>query len=187
MTRGVRLPSVADLRQHALDLAVAFNVKLVEDASIKPEEARAHGAPCLTGGIVRVAPIIDVTTYAVALHELGHCAAPLGRIDPSLVDGIVGKMPPSRVLVAEEAAWEWAEYHALDWTDAMTGVRDFALATYRAAVEEQRVIEALAALFGGLGQTPAKPEPPKTPTVRVNEDAEDFASGISLDDWGRRR
>ena len=53
-----------------------------------------------------IRPVKSSITYAVALHEIGHCA--------------VGKIAPKVGRLSEEgAAWQWAMRNANDWTDAM--------------------------------------------------------------------
>lgn len=86
---------------------------------------------------INAAPVTDETTYAVALHELGHLLAPLGRVD--LIEGSLtyrttgrpGTLRDVRLSIeAERAAWEWAHDFALEWTEVMTYVETFAMATY---------------------------------------------------------
>ena len=55
---------------------------------------------------IRIRPVKSSVTYAIALHELGHCA--VGMISPK-----VGR------LSEEGAAWKWAMDNANDWTDTM--------------------------------------------------------------------
>jgi hypothetical protein len=64
------------------------------------------------------APIRSAISYAVALHEIGHC---LGRYQRS-----------SRAIIRETWAWDWAQRNALAWTPAMERHATSSLAWYRA-------------------------------------------------------
>ena len=124
-----------DLKAHAHALAKGFDVRLIEAAALKPEEA-------LGLSHVRVAlcsPIVDETTYAVALHEIGHLAAPLG-----IVRGQVAAPHQNVLRIEEDAAWAWAKHYALEWTPAMDAVATWARGTY---------------------DTPVAPPPPAAPPV----------------------
>jgi hypothetical protein len=112
------------LQSHARELAVAFKCRLVESSQLEPHEAFA--SPRIR--VVFCHPVIDETTYAVALHELGHLAAPLG-----VLTGIVPGDPSNLCLDQEDAAWEWARHYALVWTPAMQAVRSWAEGTYQRA------------------------------------------------------
>ena len=114
-------PTALDLQAHARQLSTAFDVRLIEAAALKPEEA-------LSLSHLRVAlchPIIDETTYAVALHEMGHLAAPCGVLR-SVVNGDISRLMRDE----EEAAWAWARHYALVWTPAMEAVATWAEGTY---------------------------------------------------------
>jgi hypothetical protein len=54
---------------------------------------------------ITIAPVRSLTSYATAMHEIGHI---LGRYQRS-----------RRVMVREGWAWEWARANALLWTPAM--------------------------------------------------------------------
>lgn len=112
---------------HARAVAAAFSVALVE-TQMAPEDAKA-GKGRAVGGVVFCAPVTDDTTYAVAMHELGHVLSPLG----SLGHDRVAAAPTAAwrlKLTEEHAAWEWAQHYALDWTPAMDAVKAWALSTY---------------------------------------------------------
>jgi len=111
-------------REHAYQLAQAFGVRLEEHAEAQPHQALA--IPALRA--VVVAPIIEETTYAVALHELGHILAPLGAVAGTT----------NLELDAEDAAWAWAEHHALEWTPVMARVRRWCEGTYHAYADAER-------------------------------------------------
>jgi hypothetical protein len=110
--------SPAVLRDHAYALAKAFGVLLLEGSELKgaPEAAFAE----LTTRTVVVAPITDESTYAIALHELGHLEAPLGQLRGS----------PGLQREAEDAAWAWAKHYALVWTPFMQHVATWARRSY---------------------------------------------------------
>ncbi len=118
-------PAPQVLRQHARDLAAAFAVRLVETPDIKPDDARA--LPHLR--LALCAPVIDETTYAVALHEIGHLAAPSGVLRAAGATGDEGNLKRDE----EAAAWAWARHYALIWTPLMDSVARWAENTYAAA------------------------------------------------------
>lgn len=124
------------LAAHARELAMTFGIHVRIDATLAPDDA---GAGTLRSALpkaerrrcVKYKPITDETSYAVAMHELGHCLAPDGMLDyehrlfrMTLAD--------ARLQVhEEEAAWAWAQYYALQWTPLMNAVKEQALDTYR--------------------------------------------------------
>lgn len=136
------------MMSHLLDLARAFNVRLLQDSAMPPESAVAVPKD----RVVLMGPVREQTGYAVCLHEMGHLVAANG-----LAAGVVG----------EDAAWEWAQHMALDWTPTMQQVRDWAFGTYLAA-REQDV---------RLPFTPAAPTAPTGPAQQVG-DAASFARKI---------
>jgi hypothetical protein len=113
----------AALQAHARELAKAFDVRLIESDQLKPDEALA--LPNLR--VALVSPVIDETTYAVALHEMGHLAAPLGFVPR--VAGVVGR-PDDMLRTQEDAAWDWAKHYALLWTPLMDRLANWARGTY---------------------------------------------------------
>jgi hypothetical protein len=122
--KAVEVP-VARLRQHALDLANTFGVVLIEEKRMRPDDAAAVDMGPLR--LVFVAPIIDETTYAVALHELGHLIDPMGM--PQKRAALNGNAD-NLLRDCENAAWQWARYQALVWSDAMEHVAQWAEGTY---------------------------------------------------------
>lgn len=56
---------------------------------------------------VTISPVVDEATFAVAMHELGHCAT--GHFD--------------RKIEAERAAWAWAESNSPFWSATMESVK----------------------------------------------------------------
>jgi hypothetical protein len=75
------------LAEHIRAMASAFSVKLVIQQELPPEAAAScrvvfspdDGAD-LKFDVVVMHPVIDETTYAVALHEMGHALEPMGRL-----------------------------------------------------------------------------------------------------------
>jgi hypothetical protein len=117
-------PAPAVLQQHARELARAFGVRLLETPDIKPDDAFARAD-------LRVAvcvPIIDETTYAVALHEIGHLVSPTGALRAAGVPGAAANLKRDE----EDAAWQWARHYALIWTPLMDSVARWAESTYAA-------------------------------------------------------
>lgn len=137
-----RLPTLEELKRHVVDLCAAFNVKLVlvADLAQRPERAVSHQLIAKKGGetlamLVECAPIVDETTYAVALHEIGHCVAPNGHF--------IGITEDYQMrLIAEEAAWEWAKWASLDWTPTMEQNMLMSVGTYRKRAQQLRTEKA---------------------------------------------
>jgi len=116
-----RVPSAGELQAHARELAAAFNVRLIESAQLQPDEALG-----ISGLRVALCAVItDETTYAVALHEIGHLASPTGVVR-GLVDGQRGNL----LRIEEDAAWAWARHYALVWTPLMDRIARWAEGTY---------------------------------------------------------
>jgi len=124
------------LKQHAHQLAAAFGVTLLEGSELKgvPEAAFAE----LHTRTVVVAPITDESTYAIALHEVGHCVAPWGGLHGS----------PTLQREAEDAAWAWAKHYAMEWTPLMEQVATWARRSYDPLPERKPEPPAPAAPIG---------------------------------------
>jgi hypothetical protein len=135
--------TAAALQAHAHALAVAFDVRLIEAAVLKPEEALGLGHI----RVALVSTITDETTYAVALHELGHLASPTG-----MVRGVTTGDLTNLLMVEEEAAWQWARHYALEWTPVMERLAAWALSTYENTRPRPRIDPPAA--------PPAAPAPP---------------------------
>jgi len=152
------LVPVARLAAHVRELAAAFDVLIIEEAAMPPDRAQAALMKVMdraTGAIeigevraIRIAPVIDETTYAAALHELGHMVAPLGMLDGT--EGLT--------IEAERAAWEWAQHYALDWTPLMDSIREMS--------------------FGSYTRPAAPAPAPAPPTTRVETSVSTFARTI---------
>lgn len=67
--------------------------------------------------LIKIRPVKTAITYAVALHEIGHILGPRQTGKNIRLDKEVG-------------AWEWAEQHAIEWTEAMAAVRAKCLKSY---------------------------------------------------------
>ena len=106
------------MHEHVEQLAKAFDVRLIISDQLRPEEACA--IPHMR--IVLAAPIHEALGYAVVLHELGHLVAPVGALN-------VPRTPQAKC-AEEEAAWAWARYMALDWTEPMEQLAQWAERTY---------------------------------------------------------
>jgi hypothetical protein len=132
-----------DLAPHARALAVAFEIRLIEDSGLKTEQ----GGAAAEQRVVIVAPIVDEATYAVALHEMGHLVAPLGFLKSARAACQSRERLMAVKLAEEEAAWEWAEHYALEWTLTMQAVRDYGYGTYERALmgagAETRLVRSL--------------------------------------------
>lgn len=156
------------LADHIVALCEAFDVKLVIHPGMDPGGAgagcvvvgcptcgqrlrmrgRAAGVvrcprckqegPSLPRYYIEVAPVMDETTYAVALHELGHCLSALGQC--GMYEGsqsmrrnnVYATLRDVRLQLEEEmAAWAWARQNALEWTEVMSHVEQMTFDTYR--------------------------------------------------------
>lgn len=115
--------TAVERQAHAQALAAAFGVRLIESDKLAPHE----GVALPEWRVVLVRSISDESSYAVALHELGHLCAPLGI----LAAGEGGPNDPARIAKLQEAnAWEWARHFALEWTELMEHVARWAEDTY---------------------------------------------------------
>lgn len=130
-----REASIIEMARHARELAAAFHIEVHElIPSSAPELAQA-----LTlgryGGVDRItiAPIRDEATYAIALHEMGHCASPTGSMRSK--DNAESK---TLMLLEEESAWEWAKRYAIVWTITMQQVELQAMTSYRQSLEDEQ-------------------------------------------------
>jgi hypothetical protein len=158
--------TAASLAQHVSDLAAAFDVKLDVQPGMPPEfsgagyiivvcpqcsrkNALRHEGASRCGACkhplgqhkrihsVTIAPVTDESTYAVAMHELGHCLHPTGRVNEyegsrtmRTLNQIATLRDMRLCLLEETSAWEWAEHNAREWTPTMQSVKDWALGAY---------------------------------------------------------
>lgn len=127
---------IACYRQHVVDLARGFDVVIFWLDPNKPEGAAAGYVKGTQRKCVAIAPVRDETTYAVDLHELGHCLSPLGMLNDQgskqmrLTNQFSTIRDVRLLMMSERAAWEWAHHYALDWTPAMTQVEHWSIAEY---------------------------------------------------------
>lgn len=71
---------------------------------------------------VRLEIVRGASTYATALHEIGHVVGP----------------QRGRRLDKEAQAWRWAEAHAIEWTDAMERLAARCIESYLQWCERRR-------------------------------------------------
>jgi len=118
--------SIDQMKAHVEDIAAKHHVSLVLEPGIKnPMVKHTDGIEPTT---ILSVPIENELYYATVLHELGHCIEPqayqlrglerLFRLDKAIV------------LSEEQAAWDWAEKNALEWTPKMSKLRLAAYRTY---------------------------------------------------------
>ena len=125
-----------DRARHITELASAFGVALVIDTANHMETSAAGIERHTKQRMVKIAPVADDCSYAVALHELGHCLHPLGMLHHEMSQSYQLTKRPATTrdvklqLEAERAAWEWAHHYALEWTVGMDAVERFALGSY---------------------------------------------------------
>lgn len=78
-------------------------------AAVLPHEERWKSMAVPPAKFIQVAPVTDEETYAIALHELGHCLAEDGH--------------HPKTIVAERAAWAWAEERMFWKSPAMEALK----------------------------------------------------------------
>jgi hypothetical protein len=120
------------LQRHVYELAAAFGVAVIEHdddptlaRAVSGEDLAKAGGP--NQNTIAFGRIVDRTSYAVALHELGHLCAPDGYLGR---EKGVGVRRVALTIHEEEAAWAWAQHYALEWTEEMEAVKQLALSTY---------------------------------------------------------
>jgi hypothetical protein len=122
--------TIEELAEHASSLASAFGIVVINDVTMLDSHA-ITSTPNNPHKVahVHIASVTTEAAYATALHEYGHSQAAWGLLRTSIPStGIVQHM---RVRLEEErAAWEWAEYYALVWTDEMRRTRVIAQGSY---------------------------------------------------------
>lgn len=131
--------------RHIIELATAFSIRIV-----LIEKAVNSGAGFAPADwhlplddqrkLIAIAPVTSEATYAIALHELGHLLAPLGQVtmsQASLQMRLTHKPTTRRdvklQLQEEDAAWEWAQHYALEWTPRMEAIHRNSFDHYLAA------------------------------------------------------
>lgn len=131
MTKRLKDPTPQELQVHIQQLAAAFRVRLIEDPLLKYEEGVSltlkenvvRGK--IVGHAVVIRPVTDEASYVIALHELGHAVYEVGH-------------NAKEFLTREHAAWEWAQYHAMVWTNAMEHVKVYGLTSYERKAEREK-------------------------------------------------
>ena len=71
---------------------------------------------------VRLERVRGASTYAIALHEIGHVVGPQG----------------GRRLGTEAQAWRWAQENAIEWTEGMARLASRCIETYLEWCERKR-------------------------------------------------
>lgn len=71
---------------------------------------------------VRLERVRGASSYAIALHEIGHVVGP----------------QRGRSIDKEAQAWRWAEQNAIEWTEGMIRTAARSIASYLKAAEEGR-------------------------------------------------
>jgi hypothetical protein len=135
---------IADHIAHVRQMAKAFDIRWIESDLLKPDEALAINGL----RVVLSRPITEETSVAVVLHEFGHLAGMNGLVQ--------GPRNLSMKRVEEEAAWNWARHHALEWTPMMEAVAQACEATYHVTAPPPPPA------------APAAPPAPVAPTPRIN-------------------
>lgn len=148
MTKHLSAATAQQLNDHVHALATSYQVRIIDCPQLRPDEAFAF----VPRRMVFAHPIIEETTYAVVLHELGHICRQ--QVPIYLTDVISGHAPQLQ-LDEETAAWQWARQQALIWSPAMEAVAMWALDTYAAKVAQQR-------------PTPAAPTAPAVPKQQID-------------------
>ena len=132
---------------HIMALAKAFGIDVDVDDEMRPDGASAnlsaarhmltgHRMPEYDRKMIRIYPVIDETTYAAALHELGHLCSPTGMLSHEQSESMQRYRQPVTLrdvrltLVMEDAAWTWAKHYALEWTPLMQHTAQMNLETY---------------------------------------------------------
>jgi hypothetical protein len=172
--------------KHARALAKAFHVRLVEDSGMALEKSHVYTLSRLPDrvkatmgpdagkwvGIVFTSPVEDATTYAVALHEIGHAVDPLGNLNPEYREAKSQAEFRRLKILAEESAWKWAQHYAAEWTPDMDAAMAFGLASYESMPKEEDPMLAtlIAAIFGG--DVPTEVAAPISPADRQQHAAQ---------------
>lgn len=78
-------------------------------------------------------PVVDEASFAIAMHELGHCVAAPGPRGPWSLE-LLDQSSPGR-LVVEIAAWDWAKSNSPGWTGDMQRVELDNLQSYQRLVK----------------------------------------------------
>jgi hypothetical protein len=128
---------VQQLRSHIQQLAKQY------DISVSYVCAPATNAYALRAErAIEVPPVVNGATYAVSLHEIGHCARPCEKSHRPVK---LGSGHPACV-ACELAAWQFATDTAIVWTTSMHQRMVLSLQSYArpaATAPERQTIERL--------------------------------------------
>jgi len=90
--------NTAEMQAHITKIANENGIKIIASKGNR-------GWACKEKKYIEIPTVKSPTTYALALHELGHC---------------LGKRQSETRLKSEIGAWEWAVKNALLWKPSMT-------------------------------------------------------------------
>jgi hypothetical protein len=135
-------PQVHAYREHV--------VALCQKLSVKSTYAVTYFGQAYAWGTlkeVELRPINSEFSYAIALHELGHCARPCEK---SHVRVTMGKHKETCCVRCELAAWRWAIDHAIRWDKDSHEALCHGLTSYRkyGTPAEQADIDAMTSKIG---------------------------------------
>ena len=113
-----------DYAAHLLTLAKKHGVDVAVN-QVNLHDSHAHPLD----NAICIAPVKCEASYAVNMHELGHCVDPDGRLEQRTYEATIR---------SEEAAWRWAQANTPDWTPTMEHIRQVCLGTYTRERWEKR-------------------------------------------------
>lgn len=99
-----------------------INILLVQHGIAVDWRARTKPRAWRRPRKVRLEPIRGASSYAVALHEIGHVVGPQS----------------GRRLDKEAQAWRWAQENSIEWTDGMARLAARCIQTYLVWCERKR-------------------------------------------------
>lgn len=123
-------------RNHLYQLTQTHDIRVMEALGAPPEMNEAH--PKLRR--IVVAEINNDTSYALALHEMGHVVSPDGH---GKSHGLCRKccqdpMYMYDLLTEEFAAWAWAREQAIEWTVGMEQTEKYCIMSYLEQLKKAR-------------------------------------------------
>jgi hypothetical protein len=144
------LTDIDRYRQHLFQLAHRHHLCLTEAAQHARDEAFAD----VQNTMVQIFPVTDDTSYAVALHEMGHIVAKDGHggwraTKHTTVGETIAMLEVAAYdrLTEECAAWAWAEAQAVEWTAGMAQTRRYSEGTYHKGLVEAKQIARMVELL----------------------------------------
>lgn len=105
-----------------MDYAAHIEALVLEHGITVDWRASTRGRSWRKTRKVRLAVVRGASSYAVALHEIGHIVGPQS----------------GRRLDKEAQAWRWAEQNALEWTEPMIRTAARCISSYLRASEAGR-------------------------------------------------